>query len=481
MPYSEIIEHSTKKSMMRSIDHQRDVLKKAALKRLQDINGKNEDQQQGNIVDRPHRQAAKVAKVASGVLCTSEDDKGKRKNVVSKSATSLFHLSKKGPENHVILSAVKSLPKLTRLKGEFLSILYAIPEHRYNRDYTGSPQIFTPLPAKSGESDMERVRREKKEKLDFDKKKKEEWFSNLLDNLQNAATPEALFLLVSKILSQISPALLQPFKQSYCVPMSVITCAELATLIFTFDQSLRYDDTNLFAERVSNDVNIYPCHFQSYQPFKARVAFTPRCIFVSKCKQFLFHAGKCDLNEKESRTRIPDAAVLYHRPPPRPVALPYTPSVPTSAMSGSSTISSATGTTSARKVGEGVSNFIQANTQKNIQAESKVTTSVIQGNKGTTLNAVTGKGTGTGTGTAAAAAAAGIGVNSGGGMKNLGASGSTTQTQKRRRTDSDDESEDESEDEESDEDTKIIKKDINIEEVIPYVPPESEITETMWI
>jgi hypothetical protein len=186
---------------------------------------------------------------------------------------------------------------------------------------------------------------------------------------------------------------------------------------------------------------------------------------MSKCKHPLFHLGKCDLNEKEIRTRIPDAAVLFHRPPPPSVILPSATGPNSTTASSASTSSSSSSTSSgvsavgtktaaattasssaaaATKAGGGVSNFIQSNIQKSAQGEKKVTS----------LAGPASKGSNTGGGV--------VSNNSANSSKTSGANtGPLAQVSlKRRRIDSDDESEDESEDEESDEDVKKSKKDV---------------------
>lgn len=228
---------------------------------------------------------------------------------------------------HIVLSNRVTSPRLTKLKGELISILYILPERRLKfkesidgKDEDGDEEnikkqeIITNNEEKSEqELAIEKQAKALADKAERKKKrraKRKLGMEKIISNIQNCTTAENLLEIVLDIEDLIPSAFTIDYDKN-AMPLYGVTCSAVAMRIFSLDRALRYDKEEF------TDKGIGPSNCTATKALQPRSMFTLRCLLSIQCGFFNGHGGKCNhINQSVIRSRTPEildyVAPLYH-------------------------------------------------------------------------------------------------------------------------------------------------------------------------
>jgi hypothetical protein len=233
---------------------------------------------------------------------------------------------------HLVLSNSITSPRLTKLKGEIISILYILPERRlkFKDDLFEviTPQDETSI--KEGEHGEKMIQEDNvnnNEKVNLDEGKTEEELAiekqskaladkaerkkkrrakrklgmeKIITSIQNASTAQEMLDIVIEI-EDLIPSSFTTDYDKVAMPSHGVTCSVVAMRIFSLDRALRYDAQEY------TDKGIGPGICTSHKQFQPRYMFTMRCLSSIQCGFFNGHGGKCNhVNQNVCRSRTPD-------------------------------------------------------------------------------------------------------------------------------------------------------------------------------
>eukprot|EP00597_Dinobryon_sp_UTEXLB2267_P015929 CAMPEP_0170128380 /NCGR_PEP_ID=MMETSP0020_2-20130122/21138_1 /TAXON_ID=98059 /ORGANISM="Dinobryon sp., Strain UTEXLB2267" /LENGTH=1040 /DNA_ID=CAMNT_0010362293 /DNA_START=759 /DNA_END=3880 /DNA_ORIENTATION=+ len=311
-------------------------------------------------LDHGRRAAKQLAKESiSSILQSKQQQAQQQQQKVEAAAatSSAVAVTPSVPKPDVVTSTAVLLPRLLRLKGELMNILFMLPTKRLqwqssaslspaeaeaeqasieaagklaaqrilegaektksadeavNSESESAEETAESLEANGTEENLEELAEEAAEKarrslacqLGMDR---------FVRDVQQAVKPRQLFQLASQLEDAIPADVLFAYnkhgwdssssKSQATISDAPMTIAEVARRIFTIDRSicfyqLRGDDA------ADNAVNTCP--------YRLRVQFAPRCIINSRCKKFLCHGNSCvPLADSQNASRVPDGHDLF--------------------------------------------------------------------------------------------------------------------------------------------------------------------------
>lgn len=209
-------------------------------------------------------------------------------------------------QQHIVTSTKTAPPKLVKLKGEILNILFCFPEKALKWteldaasesmiQVTGEAAANNVLQSFNGRQDpnvdvdrlaekaSRKARRRLRRKLAMD---------IFLKSVQLATTPSELLAQVT-VLEDAVPLPLTFEHNKSSLPINVSTISELALRVFVLDRSIAYHE-------IQGLENASAC-----APYKLRFHLSPRCHANGVCQRFLGHTGKC-MTGPPSFSRLPD-------------------------------------------------------------------------------------------------------------------------------------------------------------------------------